>query len=573
MELFRGVSKEEKESLINFILSVSPSHKDQEDGAHFRSDSLGNRAQLLELAKQLSLAERTLILPLILHMSPSSGEGITADLIHKTSQLIRETAPESQEFLLILLKDLYDLQKERVEPPSSYYVGTRQNPSDFLKSVKDIPSSDREIILSLSLQLAKPQMNLHNLRTLFQKLQSVSPEDRESIVADTRLLSSTAMDQEDRNQRRSFSGGEHSKISLLEGLRRFPTIQRESLILMTLHLVAPHMNVHDRLRIMESLSRVPSEQRETRVQEVMLRLSEDIIDHGMTERERFSRIIQLLENPRASFTRRSIYVTGEEALMQEQKAVIAVFRQLLSHPSTSSLIAKNLPSRDGFFESYCTNFLKNLDLLSLTVRSPQEQFRLLKAKEGLEYLRKIRAEFSIDYSIPSIRKIFGLVYNLVNTGFTAETFIEAWIVEKEVSNPRDWEQFKAVFFKSFPDLMGHETAGRILEVDKEKGKRFVRCLRSMIEDEEIEISFKERVYLKRIMKDYCVAFKERNTPLIEALLMSVRGHNRNLLDPQELNRYACADGVMVGILRSLTEIRETQEISRPLAFFEKVSCQ
>ena len=43
------------------------------------------------------------------------------------------------------------------------------------------------------------------------------------------------------------------------------------------------------------------------------------------------------------------------------------------------------------------------------------------------------------------------------------------------------------------------------------------------------------------------------TPLIEALFMVMRGHNINLLDPNEPNKPACAQGLYLGLLSVLGE--------------------
>jgi len=415
-----------------------------------------------------------------------------------------------------------------------------------------IPLENRRHFVDCAEKLITPSMRYQDVLSIWNALVRLDPNEWEGAVGFALQFVTEVM-----------SGSNHERGHLLACFQGMRPGERQDMISLMGQLVTSTMPHHDRFQILERLRQVNPEERRTLVNRVTERLSEDVIHHGMLEGDRFQRIIQLLADPQAPFQRRVIEVTGEEALIRMQGDLEKAFYALTQGPQASAFVRECLPKSRRFFPAQCAVFNRGLDLALRIEKSESIKFRIQKAAQGLKRLAyNIREDFRIR-QMPSIRRLFGLVYTALNYGFMPETFAKTWISEKNAADSHFLPNFKAAFFHRFPSLMSFDTLGIILEEDEARGGQLLQVLASLIKDP-IYLQFWEHVIVKELTKNYIRSFMARNVPLVEALMMSMRGHNRNILDAREQDNPACVDGVYTGLLLALREVKETGDIVAPL---------
>jgi len=487
--------------------------------------------------------------------------------------------------------------------------GDREDIAGLVAALAQMSPLTREAIQRnvLQLMVAGPTLGCKNIILLIKALRKVHPYDRESVVSHVKPLITPTMDQKSyyyREESRDYEGraglvqiihelhpkdrpglvGLVKKLlsptmearedikRLMEEIKKIDLHEREEVVNLTAQLIVPEMRVHDHITIMEIIRNLEKADRPVRVGRVADQLSHDVIDHNMQERERFNRIIQLLSNPEAPFTRQHLAITGQEAMMYDRDGLENSFRQLMNDPEIGKVIKDHLPEKDDSLENQYKDFLTGLTLAITIEKSDDIRFRFLKAKEGLNRLKNIISPVFGIANMPTIRQLFGLIYNLLNHHVTLTNFVQTWVAQKKAASPEWWGQFEVVFAERFPETLSHSTVADIFERDRIKGGELMAVLTSLIHGLE-EVTRKEYRFVKEITKDYNDAFILRNTPLIEALMMSMRGHNVHLLDSKEPDKPACTDGVYTGLLMSLKEVRETStSASKSLPAIEILRC-
>ena len=66
--------------------------------------------------------------------------------------------------------------------------------------------------------------------------------------------------------------------------------------------------------------------------------------------------------------------------------------------------------------------------------------------------------------------------------------------------------------------------------------------------------------------------REVFNPLVEALFMTMRGHNNGLLNPNEPNEPACAQGAYLQLLQALGEVTRNEHMQHVIAGTEIDNC-
>ncbi len=543
--------------------------------------SVQDRLNLLGIIRQLKPEERRHHVTQVSGCMKQLSETITGPF-NTTAELIDSFMKEIPGLRHQLAALIGQLLKEIPLDRETRFGNHSSNIGSLVRTVRQIPERDRQEVVDLMCLVVNSGFTLGDLENLVRKISdycnptnssgrfsrgsraalALTPESRRLIVERAQHLLSSLMSYRDIS-------------SILDHLRNSEDEQQDQTISLALQLITSTMSVHDRLEILTHIQRLESEDRRVYVAQVADRLSLDVIHHGMQERDRFQRIIELLITPNAPFSMRTLHVTGQEALISQQQDLVHGFWALKTSPESALLVERFLPKDNKSFPNQFSVVQRNLFLALFFEKDPALKFRLQKASDGLARLFDIREDFTISEDrLPSLRQIFGLVYNLINQDFTHQSFIHTYLSEKYLTDPQWLSRFCSLFMERFPRLMSHRTLGLILSEDEAQGGYLIQLLSSLMADTPIPLKFREHSFIKTLTKDYVSSFVSNNTPLIEALMMGMRGHNMRLLDPQESDRPACVDGIYTHFLMALREIRETKDVITPhLRSIEFLRCE
>ncbi len=194
----------------------------------------------------------------------------------------------------------------------------------------------------------------------------------------------------------------------------------------------------------------------------------------------------------------------------------------------------------------------------------KEYFRLETALRGIEMVGGIRSDYTYDSRLPGIKFLCGFLGNLCNSSLILDNFVVGWIHEHARDN-----DMKRVF----PELNEGLTLGEAFGMKPLLQKEMVKLLMSAFTGNET-IRPHSLSLIRRFTKDYLNAKFDAYNSLVDALFMVRRGHAApgqitNVLWPDQP---ACADGVYVGLARSLTEIEVTQLIASTISGLTVVRC-
>ena len=273
------------------------------------------------------------------------------------------------------------------------------------------------------------------------------------------------------------------------------------------------------------------------------------------------------------------HIIGQEAITQNAGAIQRGFEKFSTSSKTQKWMAL-MPSADQVNDRFNQDSEEFLDLLKKAIQTAQpgstEAFRLEQASISLQLLQgkerddndKIIPRHQIssiekyqnyaNADMPNSRQLFCLVFGIIKNKLAAshaqrpEEFVKTWIAEhfnKGLSSD--------AFVKAFFDNKMDADAGLML--NSAKGPLFVRKLVDFVTNGDGN-PFSNKPLIKLLAKNYQAFTDEQAkedlssfTPLIEALFMVMRGHNINLLDPNEPNKPACAQGLYLGLLSVLGE--------------------
>jgi hypothetical protein len=208
-------------------------------------------------------------------------------------------------------------------------------------------------------------------------------------------------------------------------------------------------------------------------------------------------------------------------------------------------------------------------MLGIKGLHPDIRFRFKTAKHAL---RLLNGDTSIErhplpsvqqyetYSypnFPNVRQLFVLACRLgkVDTA----SFMEAMMGEL-CHTEEKWRKWAAPFLHTkFHAIASQESIGQALEVDQYHGRLFVQSFVDVLEGgDSLPIPHSGKIVVP-LMRAYIKKRTDQMLSVTEALFMMMRGHNNELLNEEEPNRPACAEGVYLGLLRAITERMTTDE--------------
>jgi hypothetical protein len=130
--------------------------------------------------------------------------------------------------------------------------------------------------------------------------------------------------------------------------------------------------------------------------------------------------------------------------------------------------------------------------------------------------------------MPNIRQLFVLAYELMTAETDISHFTKAWLVEN-FKHQNAWDE---PIVNGLVQLINGTSDNLVLPL---------KCV-------------------DKFAKSYFAYLNNNLNSIIEALFMAMRGHNTNLIDPDEVNKPACAQGAYLGILRAIAELPVIQTV-------------
>jgi hypothetical protein len=198
----------------------------------------------------------------------------------------------------------------------------------------------------------------------------------------------------------------------------------------TRDLMTRSMSAHDVQAIFRAfLNSCAPEEIVPRREAVIEQLTADLLEHDLTEAQRFHRIIALIQNPLSPLSANVGYasavsgveinrqdIRGQEAVWHAQRAIISDYRSLEKHEIAGKLIQTHLPTPQEAKQEYFEILEKLEHTLTAALSRPQlprEKFRLEKSRNALPYF-KGRSEFKMHGygDLPNLYQLFGLFYRL-----------------------------------------------------------------------------------------------------------------------------------------------------------------
>ncbi len=321
-----------------------------------------------------------------------------------------------------------------------------------------------------------------------------------------------------------------------------------------------------KLSIINRLSSLPLANAEiiARAERVNTRIDEFLRtrETGLTPEQRFAIIIELIDNPGALINlltvRAVTEVAGQEALSAQRQVFYDFYTKVATAPATSAIVAKMLPGPSApEFTEQINHMTKLLTKISkVKSNTPSQKFRYEKAIEGLQYLATIRANFN-NHGLPNIRQMFGLLYNLCEdqknsytVNYLAEhmdEFTKAFSGIDSILNDPIINQQVA----TYTDVKAKNLARINYLLTKDVGKQLMPFISGDIEQSPVALTHDSLRFIAQYGKQIA---KDIYNPIIEAMLMSVRGHNVRLDNPMEPNKPACVDGVYLNLIKELSQI-------------------
>lgn len=284
-------------------------------------------------------------------------------------------------------------------------------------------------------------------------------------------------------------------------------------------------------------------------------------------------------------------ITSEEALIINSAFIIKTCLNMFENPQVIAIVTDLLPSQEKINSCFdalmpiITQQIHAIHAISnatckFKISQAQKALMLLNGDESIERHAISSIQDYQNYqmqSLPNIRQAFILAYRLMTRQFNLENFVKLWLVE-QYRKQESWQEFQAKTFKIkelFPTLdpiLRQADIGSSLAMDEAKGSPFIKEILRLLNGESdfLVLPPKEFKALTKALYSY---LNDQLNPLIEALFMIMRGHNKKLTDITEPNRPACARGAYVGILKAIGEIPDFQGIAENrLAGLEIIEC-
>ncbi len=239
-----------------------------------------------------------------------------------------------------------------------------------------------------------------------------------------------------------------------------------------------------------------------------------------------------------------IDIEDHEAIVNDSPLAISAYRQMLNVPETAELIEKFLPptieSANARFNEIFPILNYHLQVIGDFVAVKHAKFRVKQAQRALMLLagdadiERHRISSVVDYQnysmteMPNIRQLFVLAYELMTAETDISHFTKAWLVEN-FKHQNAWDE---PIVNGLVQLINGTSDNLVLPL---------KCV-------------------DKFAKSYFAYLNNNLNSIIEALFMAMRGHNTNLIDPDEVNKPACAQGAYLGILRAIAELPVIQTV-------------
>ena len=321
-------------------------------------------------------------------------------------------------------------------------------------------------------------------------------------------------------------------------------------------------------------------------------------------------------------------ITGEEAIVKKEGDLIKAYKSFIADPDNarfSELVPKegdiSAEEKDRFDKRFTDNAGKMFTFLQEFSRSnsnsPANQFKVEQALIGVQLLqgkildhnskpiptytghplRGVRhqidrasyAVFQLGHNLPNTSQLFCLVYGIAQAKYDemysqkVKDFVITWISEnftkiKPIFKNDEGKEFaEAGFFlasdegvKLTQDLTTHlEDFAELMQIfaNKEQGCGVLNKAKNLGKI----LTASKITFGAQIKQDVF-------NPLIEALFMTMRGHNRildnldNLDNQDKENKPACTQGAYLHLLEALGEVTNNEHMQGAIARIEVVSC-
>ncbi len=292
-------------------------------------------------------------------------------------------------------------------------------------------------------------------------------------------------------------------------------------------------------------------------------------------------------------------ITSSEAITVQRKNIKQEYLRLVNETVFGDRIISLLPTKyddtlifkecyhyvDDFLDEVLSHENKKFDTKNKNEEKPDAlesqllKFRFDTAKLALRliggdteisghYISNNESYREYSYpNMPQIWQLFVLMCQLAK--LDARDFILSYLVEK-CDTPSAFLKWKQPFVQSgqFLEILSYDDLGMALGADRQKGSPFVTCLVELISGSDILPGRFANKRVHHMLKAYTEKRTHQIMPLIETLFMIMRGHNDQLLDQNERNRPACAEGAYLGFLKSVVEQVSGYEFSLSIIAIE-----
>ena len=161
--------------------------------------------------------------------------------------------------------------------------------------------------------------------------------------------------------------------------------------------------------------------------------------------------------------------------------------------------------------------------------------------------------------LPSAKALLAATYMMVRPKRSVvANFVTNWLLEQG-ANPVVWQRLRAELQQHLgvSAVTGQSSVALAVEADESKSWPLREAVTDFLlgRTNDLPLPVRScgrlvRAWLQRRLKVYNEAFM----PLVEALFMTMRGHNHKLLDPSENHSPACAQGGYLHLLNALGEV-------------------
>lgn len=404
-----------------------------------------------------------------------------------------------------------------------------------LEEVQNLPAAQRQSIVEGTRLIMQGDFRSYNIRCLLRAVSDLPSDQRQDIVSHMVSFLRTRMEVYDRT-------------FLMETIASIPSVQRASSVRAVHILRRRGMMARDLVELLRALCRVEGN-REDRAHQVLRVLDRQLAHHRLSERHILVRMTRLIGDPGAVAV--AMGVAHQEALSEERDLIYASYLNLLDTTPEGRKIKQFLGIE--IFETALVDLRTRLRAaMAFNFLSRRETFRLQTILDGIQYVRTIRPAFrpTASSELPPFTRLVGAFYLLLKDKAAeernAEAFVRAYLSEH-------FETWKPIF----PDEMGaHSSAGFFLEA--RSSQRFIHSLSDYLEGkrEVFPFLFNQRILraLKHLAQDHISDRYVFLNPMMEAVLMSMRGHCIDLNNPSEPHKKACADGVYLNFMRGFSEV-------------------